>query len=424
MGRGRQAWVRCAMADTSNERLHALDAVRGFALIAGIVFHASVSFLPGPNGAPLWIVTDSQPSVALGVVFHLLHIFRMTTFFLIAGFFAHLTFHRRGARGFIADRAKRIAVPLLVGWPILFVAIVAVTIWAAVSAAHGRPLPPPPKYPGFPAFPLTHLWFLYLLLWLYAATLLIRAIVARLDRAGRLRAGVDRVVRLAAAHPAGVALLAAPTALAFLGTPGWLPWFGVPTPDSSLVPNLAASVAYFSAFGFGWLLHRQTQLLADWRRLWPANLALALGFTIAELVLVGLTPAIHLPAGAARLALAALYPLAAWSWTLALIGLALRFLSDFSPARRYIADSSYWLYLIHLPIVLALQVVVAPLDWPWPVKFAVILGVAFPLMLASYQLLVRHSFIGAILNGPRESRSRARKAEKAAISAAPQSVQP
>jgi glucan biosynthesis protein C len=409
------------MAETSNERLHALDAVRGFALIAGIVFHASVSFLAGPKGVPLWIVTDSQPSVALGVIFHVLHIFRMTTFFLIAGFFAHLTFHRRGAKGFIADRAKRIAVPLLVGWPILFAVIVVVTIWAAVSAAHGRPLPPPPKYPGFPTFPLTHLWFLYLLLWLYAATLLIRTLVARLDQAGRLRAGVDRVVGLAAAHPVGLVLLAAPTALAFLATPSWLPWFGVPTPDSSLVPNLAASVAYFSAFGFGWLLHRQTALLAAWRRLWPANLALALGFTIAELALVGLTPAINPPVGAARLALAALYPLAAWSWTLALIGLALRYLSDFSPARRYIADASYWLYLIHLPIVMALQVVVAPLAWPALLKFAGILAVAFPLMLASYQLLVRHSFIGAILNGPRESRSRA---SRTAPVAAPQGAQP
>ena len=88
------------MAETSNERLHALDAVRGFALIAGIVFHASVSFLAGPKGVPLWIVTDSQPSVALGVIFHVLHIFRMTTFFLIAGFFAHLTFHRRDSANF------------------------------------------------------------------------------------------------------------------------------------------------------------------------------------------------------------------------------------------------------------------------------------------------------------------------------------
>jgi glucan biosynthesis protein C len=412
------------MADTSNERLHALDAVRGFALIAGIVFHATLSFLPGPKGVPLWIVTDSHPSVALAVTFHVLHIFRMTTFFLIAGFFAHLTFHRRGAKGFIADRAKRIGAPLLVGWPILFAAIVAVTIWAAVSAAHGRPLPPPPKYAGFPAFPLTHLWFLYLLLWLYAVTLTIRAIVARLDRAGRLRAAIDRAVRLVATHPAGLVLLGAPTTLAFLATPGWLPWFGIPTPDSSFVPNLAAAVAFFSAFGFGWLAHRQSEILGAWRRLWPANLALALGVTIAELTLLGVTPAIHPPTGLARLALAALYPLAVWSWTFALIGLALRFLADFSPARRYIADASYWLYLVHLPLVMALQVMVAPLDWPWPVKFVVILAVAFPLMLGSYQLLVRHSFIGAILNGPRESRSRAPKADHAAVPAAPQSAQP
>ncbi len=411
------------MAETANERLHALDAVRGFALIAGIVFHATLSFLITPKGASIWIATDNHPSVVLGVVFHFLHIFRMTTFFLIAGFFAHLTFHRRGARGFIADRAKRIAVPLLVGWPILFAAIVAVTIWAAVAAAHGGPLPPAPKYAGFPAFPLTHLWFLYLLLWFYAAALAIRVIAARLDGAGRLHAALDRAVRVVATHPAGLLVLAAPAALAFLATPHWLPWFGIPTPDSSLVPNLAAAVSYFGAFGFGWLAHRQAEILTAWRRLWPANLALALGFTVAELALLGVTPAVHPAAGAARLALAALYPLAAWSWTFALIGLAERYLSGFSPARRYIADASYWMYLVHMPIVMALQVIVAPLDWPWPVKFAVILGVAFPLMLASYQLLVRHSFIGAILNGPRESRSRAPK-PAAAANVAPQSAQP
>ena len=135
------------MADTANERLHALDAVRGFALIAGIVFHATLSFVPGPKGVPLWIVTDSHPSLTLALTAHVLHIFRMTTFFMIAGFFAHLTFHRRGAKGFIADRAKRIGIPLLVGWPIVFAAFIAVTIWAAVSATRGGPLPPPPQYP-------------------------------------------------------------------------------------------------------------------------------------------------------------------------------------------------------------------------------------------------------------------------------------
>jgi glucans biosynthesis protein C len=412
------------MADTSTERLHALDAVRGFALIAGIVFHATVSFLPSPAGVPLWIVTDSHPSLTLAVLFRVLHTFRMTTFFLIAGFFAHMSFHKRGARGFIADRAKRIAVPLLVGWPIIFALLVVVTIWGAVSMAHGRPLPPPPKYPGFPVFPLTHLWFLYVLLWLYATTLILRAALVRLDPAGRLRALTDRIVGALASHPVGLLALAAPTAVALMLTPHWLPWGGIPTPDSSLVPNLPASVAYFSAFAFGWLVHRQTGLLAAWRRLWPANLALGLGFLVAVFAVSGLAPTMQPPSSAAAVAIAAIaYSLGSWSLTFAVIGLALRYLDGFSPARRYIADASYWLYLIHIPLVMALQVAMAPLDWPWPVKFVVILGVAFPLMFASYQLLVRHSFIGAILNGPRESRSRAKRLAAKPASAAPQGAQ-
>jgi hypothetical protein len=55
---------------------------------------------------------------------------------------------------------------------------------------------------------------------------------------------------------------------------------------------------------------------------------------------------------------AVFYALAIWTATFAGIGLALRFMSGFSPMRRYLA--SYWLYLIHMPIVMALQVAVSP----------------------------------------------------------------
>jgi hypothetical protein len=144
------------------ERLHALDAVRGYALLLGIVLHATVSFIPAPSR--VWIIQDSQPSITLGVLFFSIHVFRMTTFFLIAGFFAHLSFHRRGAWGFIKDRLQRIALPLVVGWPILFTAMAMVVIWAA-SFPNGGPLPGPPRWPPvLPQFPLSHLWFLYVLL--------------------------------------------------------------------------------------------------------------------------------------------------------------------------------------------------------------------------------------------------------------------
>ena len=390
------------MAAADSERLHALDAVRGGALLAGVVFHATVSFLPAPPGIPLWIVMDRERSLTLAVLFHLLHTFRMTTFFLIAGFFAHLMVQRRGVGGFMRDRLRRIGIPLVVGWPILIVAIIAVTIWGAVAGAHGGPLPPPPKYPGFPSFPLTHLWFLYLLLWFYAAILLLKAAATPLDRGGALGRTADRLVGALAATPLALPVLALPAALALYFTPGWPMWFGVPTPDSSLVPNLAAAVAYFTAFGFGWLLHRRVEALTALRRNWPVNLALGAAFSIAGLAITGPAPLVAASTpGLAKAAFAATYSLAQWGWTFAIIGLALRFLNTASPARRYIADASYWIYLVHLPLIMALQVAVSQLAWPWPLKFSLILAVAFPLMLGSYQLFVRRSFIGAILNGRR-----------------------
>jgi hypothetical protein len=48
---------------------------------------------------------------------------------------------------------------------------------------------------------------------------------------------------------------------------------------------------------------------------------------------------------------------------------------------------------------------VVRLDWPAEAKIVIVLGVAFPLMFASYELMVRHSFIGAILNGRRAPRA-------------------
>jgi glucans biosynthesis protein C len=379
--------------------LHALDAVRGFALLLGIVFHATISFVPAP--APIWIVGDSHRSTALAVLFFTIHVFRMTTFFLIAGFFAHMSFHRRGAKAFISDRLKRIGLPLLLGWPLVYAAIFAVVVWAAISANGGHlPTTPPRPWPTFPRFPLTHLWFLYVLLELYLGVLILRAGVVLIDRTGRVRLIIDRLVSLVMRSPLAPVVLALPLTFAFAVDPKWLMWFGVPTPDSSFVTNPEALIGFGTASGFGWLLHRQAELIRILERRWALNLCLAIGLCVASLAIAGVTPQLTpIKDGVAALAGAGCYALATWTATFAVIGLALRFLSGFSPTRRYIADASYWLYLIHLPIVMALQVAVSRLDWPWPAKFAAILAVALPLMFASYQLLVRYSFIGGVLNG-------------------------
>ena len=384
----------------ASERLHGLDAVRGYALMLGVVFHATMSFLPGPQ---VWVLKDSESSLALSVLFFASHAFRMTTFFLIAGFFARMSFGRKGAKGFIADRAKRIALPLVIFWPLMITTILLGAGYAVYVATGTFPTRPPPSPPSQPFdFPMTHLWFLYVLILLYAATLAVRGLVAKLDAASHLRAGVDRVISALLKSPAAPLLLALPAAVAFYFTPGWLVFFGVPTPDHNLIPTAPAAIQFGLAFGLGWLLHRQAGLLTEMQARWPLNLVVALGLTVALLAQMGLAPVVTPDQpGLIKAFHAAAYALAIWTWTFAVIGMALRFLSDHSPTRRYIADSSYWIYIVHLPLVIFLQAWLSRFDWPALVKFGVVLGIGFALMFASYELLVRHTFLGRLLNGRR-----------------------
>jgi peptidoglycan/LPS O-acetylase OafA/YrhL len=357
-------------------RLHALDTVRAVALLLGVVLHATMSWFPGPQ---VWLVKDGDGSVLASSAFFLIHMPRMLTFFLIAGLVARLSFDRLGAARFFRDRLMRIGLPLVLFWPILFVALMGAAgmlrmAWGTVT---------------FATFPLMHLWFLYLLAIFYAALALLHPLLARLG-------AVARVLR----HPGALVPLAAPLALCLYLHPYWVMWFGIPTPDRSLTPNLAATVGYGMAFLFGWLMQGRLDVLELWARRWPLYLALALACTAACLHQVGAAPLLMpAPQGSAKLLYAACYSLGSWSWALALIGLAQRCLNGHSPVRRYLADASYWIYLVHLPLVVYLQSLFARVAWPWALELALLLALAFALMLVTYALFVRRTFVGVLLNG-------------------------
>jgi peptidoglycan/LPS O-acetylase OafA/YrhL len=88
--------------------------------------------------------------------------------------------------------------------------------------------------------------------------------------------------------------------------------------------------------------------------------------------------------------------------SLGFTGTFLRWLSRPVPAIRYLSDAAYWLYIAHLPLVAALQVACSRRALHWSLKWAMILALALTVLLLSYQYLVRYSFIGRVLNGPRE----------------------
>ena len=72
---------------------------------------------------------------------------------------------------------------------------------------------------------------------------------------------------------------------------------------------------------------------------------------------------------------------------------------------RYLSDASYWLYLTHLPLVIAAQMLLV--TWPINIhlKFVLISTTIVAGLMGVYQVGVRYTVIGAVMNGPRTRRA-------------------
>ncbi len=100
--------------------------------------------------------------------------------------------------------------------------------------------------PGAGGF-FAHLWFLWVLMFFFVVMVALRGFARLFDPAGAVTRAVDRAVRWLVAQPVPV-LLALPLCAAFVLEPGWLAWFGIPTPYGTILPNSIAAVGYGMAF--------------------------------------------------------------------------------------------------------------------------------------------------------------------------------
>jgi glucan biosynthesis protein C len=231
-------------------------------------------------------------------------------------------------------------------------------------------LPDPPRMP-----PSTgHLWFLYYLLWfsvLYwvGRTLEFGALLQRLMTLGP---------RLGALL---LALLLVPS-LAQVSAPH-------PAPES-LLPQAWAIGFYGPFFALGVCLHGRL----DWLDRLRPDLA-RISLLCLLLYAIFLWRLWLEPPGAEQ-------PTASWlvatleagisvSGTLACLLAGRIWLDRPVPLLRYLSASAYWTYLLHLPLLFALQYVL--MDWPlaWPLKFMLATGLTLGICLLSHEWLVRRT---------------------------------
>ena len=394
------------LQNSSNERIHYLDHIRAIAMLLGIVLHAAMAY--GTGIQEFTLVKDNQHSAFFDVLLIFIHLFRMALFFLIAGFFAHLLVNKRGIAAFIKNRCIRITLPFVIFLPIISVAIGQIFLYVIENASEKSQILQLMESALINQADLpistSHLWFLYQLIFFCAAA----AILANLSWPTLSAIRERAFSSTALIHWFPLCLI---PALQSVSVP-------IPAPDS-LVPQLWSFGFYGIYFFIGWQFFYHHSFLDIIKPQIPYLVsAVIVGFFVVYLPLLGM---VGLPPidDIATLQAAALNPeFSILQLTLATIeaylGVYLVFICLYYGKRllnfqnefmRYISDASYWMYLLHLPIVFIFQYLLADLAINVFIKYLVCVGLTFIVCLLSYEYLIRYTPIGTMLNGKKTRQS-------------------
>jgi peptidoglycan/LPS O-acetylase OafA/YrhL len=365
------------------ERYHSFDSLRAAMMLLGIWMHGVQCYTQ--LDVYRWPFKDASRTQVFDFTINWVHIFRMPVFFAMAGFFFALLTVRRGPGGAIRNRLKRILLPFILAWVVL-APVLLVTIEYLRTGSWPDALALALEARNYWEVGPLHLWFLEYLLLLYPVMLALDWIVRRLF-AGQVLSTASRMFDWTLTSPwrAPIAALATGWPMFLMG--GWL------TTPGGFLPTVRILGAYLLFFAFGWVLYLERDVLARMKR--GGGIEMAAGAAIAVLghaVLLGV-----LPQGLWRFA----GPLATWLFLFGFIAVGQRCLDKPIPWVRYLSDASYWMYLIHVPLLIWIQMLIAPLALPALIKGLLALTLAAPLLIGSYHLAVRTTWIGAMLNGRR-----------------------
>ncbi|MCB0523743.1 MAG: acyltransferase family protein [Lewinellaceae bacterium] len=375
------------------ERLHALDTLRAIMMLLGIVLHSAVIYGTADPGNPDRIKDPVSIHASNDFIVAFIHTFRMPVFFLVAGFFGAMLFYERSPLRMFRNRVSRIVLPLMVFIVLLYPSIkfafnYTKYVFAGKSNAFSEAISSVSTIGELIPDSTVHLWFLYYLAMITFVSMGFGLLFLRLPRiSDSLLKTYDWIIRKPLLR---VFVFANITCLVF-GIVGSAYVFI----SNSLVPDFNTFIYFFSFYMIGWGLFKSKQHLDsimkyDWMLMITGIILFCVYFFRSDLF----GDFGHVAARSMMI----------WMFIFGFTGLSIRYASQHSPLMRYVADSSYWVYLIHLPLVLVLPSAIVH----WPIsatlKFLTVLAITSLICFVSYHYLVRDTFIGKFLNGRRYPR--------------------
>ncbi|WNO07753.1 acyltransferase family protein [Teredinibacter sp. KSP-S5-2] len=380
--------------NTPKVRLHYMDNLRALAMMAGVLFHCALAYSPFLQD--VWLTADISKSSVVDVFAFFMHLFRMPLFFVVAGFFAALLVERRGLRAMIINRSKRILLPFVIFLPLCTVAVIGLSLWAlgvvenrsTVLERVYQATMHPTEDNQMPISTM-HLWFLYMLMYFYC----IYGLVSRFVPASSRAAFISIKPRIMIVSVFFILLLCFFVTSAPHSTP------------ESLKPNIWSMSLYGTFFGFGVWFYFNSEYLETLKRYWLLLLIVSI---LVYAVLFFLFPEKAVSRASLQVDytfkhafLAILETIVSLSMTLTCMYLGYRYLSQRNRVLAFISDSSYWVYLIHIPIIFAIQYPLMDRNWGVVNEFMLTTLLTLIVCFSSYILFVRWTPVGLLLNGKR-----------------------
>ena len=380
-------------------RYHGLDALRGMAMLLGIVLHAALPYMP--NVEAFWPADESSSHV-INTIFQFIHIWRMPLFFILAGFFANLIISKKSWRSWWGNRFLRIALPIIVFFPVMSLTLPWIFKYGKTGdfiffySDVGQPF---------------HLWFLWQLMIFVISTAIFRLpyllSVGVLKALNRIGLGFIGNVFGESKSVLSSILFRSRFPIVFIILCSVI---NLPT-QGELIVNPIASGLYFvigySLYGNASLF---TFLKAHWRRYFLAGLvAFTLYMILESKNLVTDIYSTDMKADEYLKAISDPFAIIIISikiicgvlFSYAFIGLAEKRFGAYNPRLRFISDGAYWMYLIHLPIVTFITFFMFNFHMPIEIKFLIAIVMTSIICLGTYKYFVRSTPIGILLNGRR-----------------------
>lgn len=388
-------------AHSKHDRLQGLDALRAVATVLVVLLHAGVPYMTTPIPHLAWPARDLHPSAIVDALSWCIECFIMPVFFVLAGFCSKAYLDSHGASRFLQGRTKRLLSTQLAA--MFTVLPMCIFVWSIGWMIDGVYAPMglstfrlPPELEG-EFCGVAHLWFLQNLyvycLILCGMHVLRKRMASAASISNSLHSQMSRSLQGLFRSVWLPVLAAIPTAI-ILGfdTRIVLGFY------QSFTPVLTKLAYYGVYFSVGVLLYRHRDCLPVHSRFAATYL------TVASVMFAGALPLIHQHltselTGLPLMALVTLVSLFSWFVTLGLIGGFLQSNIGDGPVLRYLADASFWIYLIHLPLVTLTHVAIQKFAVPTEIKFLMAAVTALGLSLMTFHAFVRNKWIGEFLKG-------------------------